>query len=402
METFAKKLRKRHGGRLMVVYLPMARDRLIPGIVEGIGDIAIAGLTATPERQSIVDFVSHSSLPVAEVIVTGPGAPPLESLEDLAGQRVFIRASSSYHESLQNLNERLRSAGKPPVRIIAADENLEIEDILELVRSGIEQITIADDYLASFWADVMGGLTVREDLVLSEAFQLGPAVRKNSPRLVAALKTFQKSHGLGTLFGNVLFKRYFKDNPWARNPNTSADRKRFEQAVPLFRKYGTRYRFDELLLMAQGYQESRLNHSSKSRSGAVGIMQIKPSTAAGDPVNIKNISTMENNIHAGVKYLRHLADDYFQDPEITPFNRHLFAIAAYNGGPTRIQSLRRKAEAQGLDPNVWFNNVEYISAQAVGRENVEYVRKVLKYWVAFRLAADLEEPEDQHTLASGM
>jgi len=397
MESFAKELRKRPGGgkpfQLTVVYLPTARDRLIPGIVEGLGDIAIAGLTATQARKSEVEFVTHSSFPVAEVVVTGPKGPRLDSIEDLSGQRVFIRLSSSYHETLQTLNERLRSAGKPPVKIVEADENLEVEDILELVANGVEQITVADDYLAQFWSETMDGLTVHDDIALSEGRLLGPVVRKKSPQLVAALTAFQKTHGLGTLFGNVVFKRYFKDNPWVQNPNASVDRQRFEKALPLFRKYGKQYDFDALLLVAQGYQESKLDQSTRNRSGAVGIMQIKPSTAKGDPVNIVDVKTnMEKNIHAGVKYLRHLADDYFGDPDITPLNQHLLAIAAYNAGPTRVQALRRKAEAQGLDPNAWFNNVELVSAREIGRQNVDYVRNIMKYWMAFRLADQLDKP----------
>jgi membrane-bound lytic murein transglycosylase MltF len=397
MESFARELRKKPGGgkpfQLTVVYLPTARDRLIPGIVEGLGDIAIAGLTATQARKSEVEFVTHSSFPVAEVVVTGPDGPTLESIEDLSGKRVFIRLSSSYYETLQKLNERLKSAGKPAVKIVEADENLEVEDILELVANGVEQITVADDYLAQFWSETMDGLTVHDDIALSEGGLLGPVVRKNSPQLVAALTAFQKTHGLGTLFGNVVFKRYFKDNPWVQNPNASVDRQRFEKALPVFRKYGKQYDFDALLLVAQGYQESKLDHSTRNRSGAVGIMQIKPSTAKGDPVNIVDVKTnMEKNIHAGVKYLRHLADDYFGDPDITPLNQHLFAIAAYNAGPTRIQALRRKAEAQGLDPNAWFNNVELVSAREIGRQNVDYVRNIMKYWMAFRLADELDKP----------
>ncbi|MDH4040838.1 MAG: transporter substrate-binding domain-containing protein [Gammaproteobacteria bacterium] len=395
MEAFAKTLRKSHGatpGGLTLLYLPTRREQLIPGIAEGLGDIAIAGLTATDDRKHLVDFVTHASNPVAEVVVTGPDAPRLESLEDLSGQRVLVRKSSSYYESLQELNARLRSSGKGAVKIVEADENLEDEDILELVRSGAAKITVIDNYLARFWADVMGDLAVREDLLVREEGLQGPVVRKDSPQLVAALTAFQKTHGLGTEFGNVVTKRYLQDNPWVRNPNASADRQRFDKAIPIFRKYGSQYDFDVLLLVAQGYQESQLDQATRSRSGAVGVMQIKPATAAGEPVNIVDVkSKMENNIHAGVKYLRHLVDDYFGDPAITALNRHLFAIAAYNAGPTRIQALRRKAEAQGLDPNVWFNNVELVSARNIGPENVQYVRNILKYWVAYRLAADFQE-----------
>jgi len=398
MEAFAEGLRKSRGKtpiRLSVIYLPTPRDRLIPGVEEGLGDIAIAGLTETAKRDERVDFVTNEDNPISEVVVTGPGAPELSTLEDLAGRRVLVRKSSSYYQSLQNLNERLRAAGKPPVKIDTADEHLETEDILELVASGAAGITVADDYLATLWADVMNGLTVHEDLVLREGGLVGPAVRKNSPRLVAAIQAFQKTHGLGTTFGNVVAKRYLQENPWVRNPHASEDRARFEQVLPLFHKYAEQYGFDEMLLVAQGYQESRLDQSTRGPTGAVGVMQIKPATAGADPINIAGVDkSPEANIQAGVKYLRHMADDYFSDPAITPFDRHIFAIAAYNAGPTRIQSLRRKAEAQGLDPNVWFNNVELVSAKAIGRHNVEYVRNILKYWIAFRLYADIQQPEE--------
>jgi membrane-bound lytic murein transglycosylase MltF len=394
MEAFCEKLRKGQQGKpikLAMVYLPTPRDRLIPGIAEGIGDIAIAGLTVTDERQQIVEFVPNATRPVSEVIVTGPGAPRLKALEDLSGQKVFVRKSSSYYESLLKLNIRLRSAGKGEVKIVEADENLEVEDILELVRAGVEHITVADDFLARLWAGIMGDLDVHEDIVLSESVFVGPVVRKASPQLVAALGDFQKTHGMGTEFGNVVVNQYLKFNKWASNPSSSEDRKRFEKAIPLFEKYGRQYDLDIQLLVAQGYQESQLDQATRSRTGAVGVMQIKPSTAAGDPVNIRDVQgSMENNIHAGVRYLRHLMDDYFNDPTLTPFNRQLFAIAAYNAGPARINSLRQKAKRQGLDPNVWFDNVEIVSAKNIGRQNIDYVRNILKYWVAYRLAADFD------------
>jgi len=398
MEEFAQNLRKSHKGKplkLTIFYLPTARDRLLPGIVEGLGDIAIAGLTATDDRMEDVIFLTSNSKPVSEIIVTGPAAPAVQSLDDLAGRRVFVRRSSSYYQSLQELNRRLEASGKKPVKIVEADENLETEDILELVSGGVENITVVDDYLAHFWVDVMDGLTAHDGLAVREGGLIGPVIREDSPQLEAALEAFNKTHGLGTLFGNVLFNRYLKNNPWVRNPNASDDRKRFEKTYPIFRKYATEYDFDELLLVSQGYQESRLDQSTRSRSGAVGVMQIKPAIAAGDPVNIRDVaSRADDNIHAGVKYLRHLVDDYFNEPDMTPFNRHVFAIAAYNAGPTRIQALRRKAAQQGLDPNIWFNNVELVSARSIGAENVTYVRNILKYWVAYRLAADLQNPEN--------
>jgi membrane-bound lytic murein transglycosylase MltF len=144
------------------------------------------------------------------------------------------------------------------------------------------------------------------------------------------------------------------------------------------------------LLIAQGYQESGLRQDVKSPVGAVGIMQLMPSTAAAPPISIPDIEKIEQNIHAGVKYLRHITDTYFDDPELSIIDRHLFAFAGYNAGPNRIQRLRRKAAEQGLDPNKWFNNVELVVRKHVGGEPTQYVRNIFKYYLAYRRIEEMQ------------
>jgi membrane-bound lytic murein transglycosylase MltF len=391
MERFAETLRRDRTTtrrRLTMLYLPVPRDQLLPQLEAGYGDVVMAGLTVFPERERKVEFVPHPRLRVSELVVTGPGAPAIATLEDLAGQEVFVRPSSSYAASLAALDARLQAAGRPGIRIVPADERLETEDILELVNAGAHPVTVADDYLARFWDGMLPGLRVREDLVLRAGAPFGPAVRRDSPRLAAALRRFQRTAGAGTEFGNIVFCRYLEQNPWVRDPHSGADRARLERTLPLFHHYAERYAFDPLLLVAQGYQESRLDQTLRSRAGAVGIMQIKPSTAAGPPIGIRGVERdADRNIHAGVKYLRHLSDTYFAEPGIDDHNRQLFAIAAYNAGPARIRGLRAKAAARGLDADVWFHNVEIVSAREIGRENYQYVRNILKYWIAYQLAA---------------
>jgi len=93
--------------------------------------------------------------------------------------------------------------------------------------------------------------------------------------------------------------------------------------VSVFRMYGEEFDFDWLMLAAQGQQESGLRQNRKSRAGAIGIMQIKPSTAADKNVGINDISTIDGNVHAGAKYMRFLADRYFSDDEITAIYAYL-------------------------------------------------------------------------------
>ena len=237
---------------------------------------------------------------------------------------------------------------------------------------------------------MLTNIRLHADLVTRKDANLGPIVRNESPELKKALDSFMKTHGPGTKFGNVIIQRYTRDNRWVRNPGATEDLRRFEQALPFFQKYAKQYDFDHLLIAAQAYQESRINQKLKSSAGAVGVMQIKPTTAADPNVGIKNVQAMDANIHAGVKYLRFVSDRYFSDAKFDELNRHLFAFAAYNAGPARIQQLRTSATKQGLDPNEWFDNVEIVAGKNVGREPVDYVRNILKYWVAYRLALGLD------------
>lgn len=381
---------KSTNARVYALFLPSSRDRFIPDIVNGYGDVAIAGLTVTASREQQVDFIAYD-LTMNEIVVTGANEPALGSVEDLAGRSVFVRRSSSYYESLTALNDRLKAAGEPPVRIKLADEHLEDEEILELMHAGVVPITVVDAYIAKLWAPVLPNIRVHADLITRKDAHLGPIVRNGSNELKSALAAFMKTHGPGTAFGNIIIQRYTRDNRWVRNPGTTEDLRRFKQALPFFQKYARQYQFDYLLIAAQAYQESRINQKLESPAGAVGVMQVKPATASDPNVQIANIHTMDANIHAGVKYLRFVSDRYFSDANFDELNRHVFAFAAYNAGPARVRELRATAAKEGLDPNEWFNNVEIIVGRKIGRETVDYVRNILKYWVAYHLALDPNE-----------
>jgi membrane-bound lytic murein transglycosylase MltF len=374
--------------KIHVVFVPVARDELLAWLVEGRGDLAAANLTVTPERRQLVDFGQPLMEDVREIVVSGPAAPRLSRPEDLAGREVYVRRSSSYHDSLQALNARLRQAGRRPVVIRLADENLEDEDILEMMSAGLVGITVVDDHKAEFWATVLPRLRLHREMAVRTGGDIAWAFRKGSPKLRALADTFVARAAEGSTTGNLLLRRYLRDNTWVRNPATQKEMRKFRATVGFFRKYADRYGFDHLMVAAQAYQESRLEQSLRSRAGAVGVMQIKPSTAAGPPIHIRNVQNVENNIHAGVKYLRFIVDEYFKDEPMDPVNRGLFAFAAYNAGPGRVAGLRRKAEASGLDRNRWFGHVERVAAREIGRETVQYVGNVYKYYVAYRMVAE--------------
>jgi membrane-bound lytic murein transglycosylase MltF len=401
-EDFINKRLGKKQLRVHVVFIPVARDELIPGLIEGRGDIAAAGLTITAERDGLIDFTNPVSKELSEILVTGPSAPAIKTIDDLAGKKVYVRVSSSYRASLDQLNRRFMQEGKEEIVVVDVSEYLEDEDILEMVNAGLLDWAVVDDYKALIWADVFENLTVREDIVLRDGGKIAVAIRENSPKLMEALNEFFRSHRQGTLKGNILINRYLRDFDWATNALDAGDYKRFQDVVDIFRIYGEQYGVDYLMVAAQGYQESRLDQSARSRAGAVGIMQLLPSTAKDPNVGIPDITSVEPNIHAGVKYLNFIRTRYFSDPEIDRFNQTMFAFAAYNAGPARIRKLRDKAAQQGYNPNEWFDNVEVIAAKEVGQETVQYVANILKYYIAYRLSTQQQVQRAQERKNHGV
>jgi membrane-bound lytic murein transglycosylase MltF len=377
--------------KVNVIFIPVARDQLLPALLEGRGDIAAANLTITPERSKQVDFSDPFGTGVRELVVSGPASPEITSLGDLSGKEVHVRKSSSYYQSLRKLNERFEGEGKSTVKIVAADENLEDEDLLEMLNAGLIPLIVMDSHKATFWNQIFDNITVHEDAAVASEGNIAWAFRKDSPELAAVVNEFVKKNKAGTLMGNILLKRYLKSTDYIKNSTSGAEIEKFRQTIDYFKKYGDQYGFDYLMIAAQAYQESRIDQSKKSAAGAIGVMQLLPSTAADKNVNIPDIHDMQNNIHAGTKYLRFIADRYFTDDSIDSQNRLLFSFAAYNAGPAKIAKLRNEAAAQGLDPNKWFRNVELVAAKRIGRETVQYVSNIYKYWIAYSMIVERDK-----------
>lgn len=402
MTEFEKRLNagvKAHYARIHVVFLPTPRDRLIPDLLAGKGDLVAANLTITDERRAQVDFSHPLASGVRELIVTSAGAPPLASLDDLAGREVLVNPTSSYYSSLKTLSAALQARGKRPIVIRDAPGVFETDDILEMVNADLVKITVADRYLANFWKQIFPGIVVREDLTVDAGNDIAFAFRKDSPLLAAAINPFMGTHRGDTAFGKQQFKKYLMSTKWVKHAADPEDLERFHRLTTHFQRYGQEYNIDWLLMVAQGYQESRLNQNAKSAVGAIGVMQIMPAT--GKELQVGSIHVEQNNIRGGIKYVRQTIDRYYANEPMTELNKGLFAFAAYNAGPGRVNKLRKEAAKLGLDPNVWFNNVERVASQRIGRETVQYVSNIYKYYIAYSLIRAQGEANDAEGAASG-
>jgi len=386
-----RKYQKDLGKRpITVVIRPTTRDKLLQDVADGHADIAVGNLTATEERLKIVDFALASDVkPQMELVVTGAKVGALASADDLAGKIVHVRKASSYYESLDALNGRLKQAGKPAAKLVLVPDALEDEDMMEMVNAGVLEAIVVDEWKARLWAQVLPNLKVNEGAAVRTGGQVGWAVRKGSPLLKAALDEFYLTYIKRQGIYNQRMKSYNERVKQLKNPTASRDRQRFVDTLALFKKYGAQYHFDPLMLAAQGFQESQLNQSAKSQVGAIGIMQVMPATGA--EMMVGDIRIAEANVHAGTKYMDQLMAKYLNDAEFDETNRTLFAFACYNAGPGNIRKMRAAAAERGLDDNKWFNNVELVTAEKIGIETTTYVRNIYKYFVAYRLMTDVEQ-----------
>ena len=378
--------------KVHVVIVPMPRDQLGPALLTGKVDMVAAMVTVRPDLEKVAAFSTPTRTNVSQVVVTGPGAPPIATVEDLAGQEVFVRKGSAYDESLSGLNVQLQAKGKPPVIITQAPDVLEDDDILEMVNAGLVPITVVDDYLAQFWSQVFTDIKVHQNVTLRSGGHLAVAFRKDNPRLREVVNAWIAKHGKGDAFRNVLERRYLQSVKYARNAAADSERRKLSAVVDLFRKYGRQYEMDYLLMAAQGYQESTLDQNVRSPVGAIGVMQVMPPT--GRELKVGDIRKIEPNIHAGVKYMRFMRDQYYKDEPMDDLNKALMTFASYNAGPGRVRQLRREAEQRGLDPNVWFGNVERIASERIGRETVTYVSNIYKYYITYKLIDEQQKRRD--------
>ncbi len=155
-KAFEDELNKKRGNlKVNVVFFPTTREKMVPNLLAGLGDIIAAGFTITSERDKVVDFaIPSTTKPVNEIVVTGPQSPQLASVDDLAGKEVFVRKSSSYWEHLEQLNARFKKEGKAAIVLRPAPEDLEDEDLLEMLNAGLFGIAVVDDYKLDIWTKI--------------------------------------------------------------------------------------------------------------------------------------------------------------------------------------------------------------------------------------------------------
>ena len=372
----------------------MPPGQLRAALNDGTGDIACTGIIITPERENLVDFTAPIVKDVKLVAVTSKSAPPINTLNDLSGREVYVNPVAVAKTELDKLNQRFKQAGKPEIAIKPVDPNLTEEDLPEMVNAGLIPATVSFDFRAQLWSRVFTNIVVTP-AVIKEDGQLGWAIRKGSPQLKAVMDDFLKTHGQGTTFGNTMMKRYAKGTRWVKNSTSEADMQRLKSYVKYFQKYAAEYNFDYPDARRPGLPGIHAAAGSRQSPRCSRRHAGLPQYAAAKPINIPDVRDPENNIHAGAKMMAQITTTYFNDPGIDQMNKTLFTFAAYNAVQNRIVRLRKEAQVQGLDPNIWFGNVELVVAKDIGQETVQYVSNIYKYYVAYKMTIDQLQTREQ-------
>ena len=390
----ARHFADQHKLRVEIV-VPPTREELIPWLLEGKGDVIAASMTISEQRrQQGVEF-SRPYLTASEIVVTRAkeSEKDLGSIEDLEGRTVIIRRSSAYWNTPKQLQDQ--GIG---VKIQAAPEELETEELIAKVAKGEYDLTIADSHILDI--ELTWRKDIRAAFPLGEPQPLGWAVRPSNPKLLHTLNQYMKKEYRG-LFYNMTLKKYFKD---ARTIHQRVDTRTTHTGElspydKIVQSQAKHYGFDWRLIVAQMYQESRFNPKARSWAGAEGLIQVLPRTARS--LGFQDVTTPKKGIHAGVKYLNWVRERF--DPELPVDVRTWFALAAYNAGHGHVRDARRLARKQGLNPNRWFGHVEKAiqllakrkyARQARhgycrGSEPVKYVQEIKRRFDAYQQATEL-------------
>lgn len=373
--------------KLNILFIPVASSQIIDMLEQGYGDIAIGPLVATEQSKSRVTFTQPTYSDIQLVLASNNTMAELTDLSQLSEKEIWVRKNSIYHEKLKDINQLILAQGKPPIYINLVDDSIEDHELLDMLDNKEISLTVVSSHALYLWEKMYNNIKLHKNIQLSEQLSTAWAVRNNTPHLTQSLNQFINENKKGSTLGNILHRRYLVTHPRLNTIIYQEFEARYLETIKLIKKYAGQYQFDWQLILAQAYQESRLNQQSISHKGAIGVMQVLPSTANEPYINIANIDDIDANIHAGIKYLHFIRQNYFTTSNIEPLDALLLTFAAYNAGPARLRTLRQLTREKGLNPDIWFNNVEVVAADNIGKETVNYVNNIYKFYLTYLLAS---------------
>jgi membrane-bound lytic murein transglycosylase MltF len=382
-ERWLNKNRPKGTPPIKLVYIPMPFEDVLPALDRGDGDLAAAFLTVTPARSARVAFSRPYLTGLREVVVTRSGVLHGSGIEALSGLTITLVSGTSFEDTVERVNRSLLGRGLDPAIVRTVGQGVDQEDLLTLVGDGSVEATVSDLPIAKLWQKIVPGLDVHEGWALSEGNEISFAARPDNPELLGAVDAF-----LGTvpLKEIATVGRVYAEKVHKAETERRTNAKQFEHLLDIVKKESAAAGMDWRLVAAQVQKESGFNPRAQSQAGAQGLMQLMPATAR--EVGVTDPFDPTQNVRGGIKYMLQMRDTHFREGGVTEMERWRFLFAGYNGGPTRINRLREKASASGLDPDIYFNHVERLVIKQRLAETYFYVRQIEAFYLAYSLAEE--------------
>lgn len=340
-------------------------------------DILAINLTVTNERKNILAFTE----PIGETRQVLVQKKPynwekmsqynidkqlLRNQLDLAGKTIYVMKSSAYVDRVKNLSEEIGDT----IHVVEV-EHYEVEQLISLVDKDEIDFTIADEEVALLNKTYYPSIDVKTAISFPQNQAWG--INKKNTELLAEVNRWIKQFK-GSDLQMVIYNKYFKDmkaRKRSASPYISLKGSKISIYDRYIKMYSEKIDWDWRLLASLIFQESRFNPQIKSWAGAFGLMQLMPLTAKR--FGASEQSSPEQNILAGVKFIRWL-DGQLKDLVVDDSERIKFILASYNVGLGHVLDARRLAEANGKDPNIWFNSVDFF---LLNKSNPEYYNSEL-------------------------
>lgn len=386
LRAFERALNERPGAKaIRLQMVPLPKDQLLEALRQGRGDLVASGELFDAPAGPLLSASTAIAADVPLVVVARQGNRRYTQLQDLSGRVFALPAGSAAVPALQQLNRDLRARGLEPLDYEMMDASLAVEDVLELVHSGVVPLTVVELPIAQRWAGVYSRLRVDRHMVLAKDADLAWYVRRDATNLLARVNGFLHQQSVSPQ-ADAELRRLYRSTYRLQNPLGRVELTRLQRVGPVLQRHAAEQELDWALLAALAFKESTLNPNARGAGGASGLMQVTPATARA--VGVSDASGVDSNVLAASRYLARLRDRHFASPSIAERERRAFVLAAYNMGPQRVQQLRDEARRRGLDADRWFFSVERVALEQMGLRGGNYVNAVNKYYLIYRRERD--------------
>lgn len=365
---------------------------------KGEGDIIACNLAITQDRRKYASFSDPYNFTRQVLVQRLP--ENYKSLDhkalnkllvnspiDLIDKRVYVNKSSSFFSRLESLQNEIGG----DIDIVSVPGYIDTEKLIKKVANGDIEYTVADDNIAKLNATYYPNIDISVQLSFPQ--QIAWATRKNSPKLLRAINEWFDEDRKKSVHAYI-YNKYFKASKeqWDKfnGEYSSLKGNRISDYDDILKEYSKIIDWDWRLLAAQMYQESKFKEDARSWTGAFGLMQFMPATAA--IYGIDSSSPPEAQIRAAILYISWL-DDYWKERVFNSEERMKFILASYNVGLGHVKDAMNLAVNLGYNPQVWENNVaecillksdsKYYQLEMVrhgycrGEEPYTYVKKIL-------------------------